>query len=65
MRNITLQGSNVGTLAEMRELLDIMSRKNLQTIPAQGRPMSGVNDVLTEVAQGTAVGRIVRQPALS
>jgi D-arabinose 1-dehydrogenase-like Zn-dependent alcohol dehydrogenase len=65
MRNITLQGSNVGTLAELRELLDLMSRTNLQTIPVQGRPMPEVNDVLCEIAQGKAIGRIVLQTAPS
>ena len=65
MRNITLQGSNVGTLAELRELLGLMSRTNLQTIPVQGRPMPEANDVLAEIAQGKAIGRIVLQTAPS
>jgi D-arabinose 1-dehydrogenase-like Zn-dependent alcohol dehydrogenase len=65
MRNITLQGSNVGTLADLSELLGLMSRTNLKTIPVQGRPMSEVNDVLAEVAQGAAVGRIALQTAVS
>jgi D-arabinose 1-dehydrogenase-like Zn-dependent alcohol dehydrogenase len=64
MRNVTLQGSNVGTLAELRELLGLLSIKNLQTIPVQGRPTAEVNDVLAEVAQGKAVGRIVLQTAV-
>lgn len=62
MRNITLQGSNVGTLQELRELIALLDKHRLSPIPVEGRPMAAANDVLAELADGRAIGRIVLEP---
>ena len=62
MRNVTIQGSNVGTLEELRELIALLRATKLRPIPVRGRPMPEVNDVLSEVAQGRTIGRIVLEP---
>jgi D-arabinose 1-dehydrogenase-like Zn-dependent alcohol dehydrogenase len=62
MRNVTIRGSNVGTLQELHELVALLQATKLRPIPIHGRPMAEVNDVLSEVAQGRTVGRIVLEP---
>ncbi|HWK46275.1 MAG TPA: alcohol dehydrogenase [Stellaceae bacterium] len=63
MRNITLQGSNVGTLQELCDLIELLRETGLRPIPVQGRPMDAVNSALLEVAQGQTIGRIVLEPS--
>jgi D-arabinose 1-dehydrogenase-like Zn-dependent alcohol dehydrogenase len=63
MRNITLQGSNVGTLQELCDLIELLRETGLRPIPVQGRPMDAVNSALLDVAQGQTIGRIVLEPS--
>jgi D-arabinose 1-dehydrogenase-like Zn-dependent alcohol dehydrogenase len=62
MRNIVLQGSNVGTLEELRELLGIMNKSAIKNIPITVRPMSEVNEILHDLHEGRTVGRTVMVP---
>lgn len=62
MRNITLQGSNVGTLEELRELLALMNERDLKGTPVAVRPMDEVNQILTDLSEGRTVGRTVMVP---
>jgi D-arabinose 1-dehydrogenase-like Zn-dependent alcohol dehydrogenase len=62
MRNVTIQGSNAGTLQELHDLVALLQSTKLRPIPLHGRPISDVNDVLKEVAQGRTIGRIVLEP---
>ncbi len=63
MRAMTLQGSYVGSLPEMRELLDIVRRKGLPSVPVATRPLEEVNDALNDLRAGKVVGRVVLTPA--
>ena len=63
MRAITLQGSYVGSLTEMAELLDLVRRVGLPPIPVATRPLAEVNAALDDLRAGKVVGRVVLTPA--
>jgi D-arabinose 1-dehydrogenase-like Zn-dependent alcohol dehydrogenase len=63
MRAITIQGSYVGSLPEMRELIDLVRRTGLPPVPVATRPLNDVNAVLDQLRAGKVVGRIVLTPA--
>ena len=63
MRAITLQGSYVGSLTEMAELLDLVRRTGLPPIPVATRPLAEVNAALADLRAGKVVGRVVLTPA--
>ena len=46
MRAITIQGSYVGSLPEMRELIDLVRRTGLPPVPVATRPLDDVNAVM-------------------
>ncbi len=62
MRAITLQGSYVGSLTEMTELLDLVRRTGLPPLPVATRPLSEVNAALADLRAGKVVGRVVLVP---
>ena len=62
MRALTLQGSYVGSLPEMKELLDLVRRKGLPAVPVATRPLAEVNEALTALKAGKVVGRVVLTP---
>ena len=59
MRNLTLRGSYVGTLAEMRELLALMQRHEAGPVHLSTRPMREINEMLTDLRNGRITGRVV------
>ncbi len=63
MRAMTIQGSYVGSLPEMAELLDLVRRKGLPPIPVATRPLAEVNEALNALKAGQVVGRVVLTPA--
>src|SRR6185437_8574234 len=63
MRAITIQGSYVGSLPEMRELIDLVRRTGLPPVPVATRPLDAVNAVMDELRAGKVVGRVVLTPA--
>ena len=63
MRAITLQGSYVGSLTEMAELLDLVRSVGLPPIPVATRPLAEVNAALDDLRAGKVVGRVVLTPA--
>src|SRR3984957_16482546 len=63
LRAITIQGSYVGSLTEMAELLDLVRRKGVPDLPVGKRPLAAVNDALEELKSGKVVGRLVLMPA--
>jgi propanol-preferring alcohol dehydrogenase len=63
LRAITIQGSYVGSLTEMAELLDLVQRKGVPDLPVGTRPLAAVNDALEELKSGKVVGRLVLTPA--
>ena len=63
MRAITIQGSYVGSLPEMRELIELVRRTGLPPVPVATRPLGDVNAVLNELRAGKIIGRVVLTPA--
>ena len=63
LRAMTIQGSYVGSLGEMAELLDLVRRKGVPDLPVATRPLAAVNDALNELKNGKVVGRLVLTPA--
>jgi D-arabinose 1-dehydrogenase-like Zn-dependent alcohol dehydrogenase len=63
MRAITIQGSYVGSLPEIRELIDLVRRTGLPPVPVAARPLEDANAVLGELRAGKVVGRVVLTPA--
>ena len=64
MRAITIQGSYVGSLTEMEELIELVKRTGLPPVPVATRPLDDVNAALGELRAGKVVGRVVLTPAL-
>ena len=62
LRAITIQGSYVGNLGELKELLDLVRREAVPAIPITCAPMDRVNDLLTKLRHGQIIGRAVMTP---
>ncbi|HEY2990401.1 MAG TPA: alcohol dehydrogenase [Candidatus Binatia bacterium] len=58
-RALTVQGSHLGSLAELNEVVALARAGKLQPIPIQKRPLSEVNRTLDELKAGAIVGRVV------
>jgi D-arabinose 1-dehydrogenase-like Zn-dependent alcohol dehydrogenase len=63
MRALTIQGSYVGSVPEMAELMDLVRRKGLPDVPVSTRPLADVNAVHSELRAGKVAGRVVLTPA--
>ena len=63
LRAMTIQGSYVGSLTEMAELLDLVRRKGAPDLPVGTRPLAAVNEALNELKAGKVIGRLVLTPA--
>ncbi len=62
MRPLTLQGSYVGTLEELRELVALVQRTGMKAIPVARRPLSEANHALLDLHAGRVVGRAILVP---
>jgi alcohol dehydrogenase, propanol-preferring len=62
MRALTLQGSYVGSLNEIAELLDLVNRKGAPDVPVATRPLEQVNAALSDLRAGKVIGRVVITP---
>lgn len=62
MRPLTLQGSYVGTLEELKELVALARRTKMKPIPVTTRPLSEANAALQDLHHGRVVGRTVLVP---
>ena len=62
MRAATIQGSYVGNLAELQELLDLVRRKSVPPIPVTPRPLDQATDTLEKLQRGDLIGRAVLTP---
>ena len=62
LRVLTIQGSYVGSLNEMAELLELVRREGVPDLPVATRPLAAVNDALNELKSGKVIGRLVLTP---
>ncbi|MEE2792171.1 MAG: alcohol dehydrogenase [Acidobacteriota bacterium] len=62
LRSLTVQGSYVGSLLEMREFMKLARAERVPQIPVTERPLAHVEAVLDELRSGSVVGRIVLTP---
>lgn len=58
-RALTIVGSNVGTVAELREVVALARSGRLKPIPIEERPLSEVSRTLDELKAGRIIGRVV------
>jgi D-arabinose 1-dehydrogenase-like Zn-dependent alcohol dehydrogenase len=63
MRALAIQGSYVGSVPEMAELMELVKRTGLPDVPVATRPLSQVNEAMADLRAGKIVGRVVLQPA--
>jgi len=61
-RSISIAGSYVGSLAEMRELVDLAKQGQVQPIPLSTRPLAEASQTLVDLKEGRIVGRVVLKP---
>jgi D-arabinose 1-dehydrogenase-like Zn-dependent alcohol dehydrogenase len=54
-----IEGTLTGTLAEARELLDLVREKKIAPIPTHDRPLAEAQAALDDLREGRVVGRTV------
>ena len=59
LRAITVQGSHLGSLAELKAVVALAREGKIKPIPIQTRPLSEVSRTLDELKVGSVVGRVV------
>jgi D-arabinose 1-dehydrogenase-like Zn-dependent alcohol dehydrogenase len=62
LKAATVMGSYVGSLAEMRDMMELAKAGKLPSLPVETRPLAEVGDVLSRLKAGRIVGRTVVQP---
>lgn len=63
LKPLRIEGSYVGTLKELRELVDLARRGDLKPIAVTRRPLAEVNEALDALHHGKVIGRTVLIPA--
>lgn len=59
LRAVTIRGSHLGSVAELREVVALAGAGKIQPIPIEIRPLSEVSRTLDELKAGRIVGRVV------
>jgi D-arabinose 1-dehydrogenase-like Zn-dependent alcohol dehydrogenase len=59
IRALTIQGSHLGSLPELKAVVALAREGKLKPIPIQRRPLSEVSRTLDELKAGAIVGRVV------
>jgi alcohol dehydrogenase/propanol-preferring alcohol dehydrogenase len=62
LRAITLQGSYVGSLAELRDLMALVQRTKMDLIPITTAALEQAQETLVALEHGKLIGRTVLQP---
>jgi D-arabinose 1-dehydrogenase-like Zn-dependent alcohol dehydrogenase len=60
-RALTIQGSHLGTVEELKTVVALAREGKLQPVPIQKRPLSEVSRTLDELKAGTILGRVVAE----
>ena len=63
LKAMGILGSYVGSLPEMKELLELVRAKGLPPVPLKTRRLEEVGGVLDELRAGKIIGRVVLTPA--
>jgi len=63
IRALTVQGSYVGTLKDLRELVSLAQKGELKPLPVATVPQSRANDALMRLRNGKVTGRLVLKAA--
>jgi D-arabinose 1-dehydrogenase-like Zn-dependent alcohol dehydrogenase len=62
LRQLAIAGSFVGSLPEARELIRLVRKDCVQSIPVTVRPLEEVNAAIEELRTGQVIGRVVLKP---
>ena len=62
-RNLTIRGSHVGTLDELKALLRFAEEGRLPPTPLTIRPMNEINEILDDLDARRLIGRVVTLPS--
>jgi len=62
IRSIAIEGMLVGTLAEFREVLDLVAAGKVESMPLIERKMAEVNEALADLKAGRVYGRAMLTP---
>jgi len=62
MRAMTIQGSYVGSLGELTELLALVTSAHIPSIPITRRPLDDADAALQDLRAGRLIGRAVLMP---
>lgn len=60
-RALTIRGSSVGTVAELKQVIELARNGKLRQIPIEKRPLSEVSRTLDELKAGKIIGRVVAE----
>jgi D-arabinose 1-dehydrogenase-like Zn-dependent alcohol dehydrogenase len=60
-RALTIQGSSVGTVAELKQVIELARSGKLKPLPIEKRPLSEVSRTLDELKAGRVIGRVVAE----
>jgi D-arabinose 1-dehydrogenase-like Zn-dependent alcohol dehydrogenase len=60
-RALSIIGSNVGTVEELKQVVQLARKGKLRRIPIEMRPLSEVSRTLDELKAGKVVGRVVAE----
>jgi alcohol dehydrogenase, propanol-preferring len=55
----TIQGSSVGSVAELKEVIALARAGKIKPIPIEKRPLSEVSRTLDQLKSGQITGRVV------
>ncbi|HVG51819.1 MAG TPA: alcohol dehydrogenase, partial [Xanthobacteraceae bacterium] len=62
LKALTIQGSYVGSLAELKELIALVKRAGLPNVPLGMRKLADADTALSELRAGKVIGRLVLTP---
>lgn len=61
LRAVTVQGSHLGSVAELRSLVALAREGKIKPIPIEKRPLADVSRTLDDLKAGTVTGRVVAE----
>lgn len=62
LKNVTVMGSYVGNLEDMRELMTLATSGKVSPLPIATRPLADAGEILANLGAGKIVGRVVLTP---